>query len=134
MKRKLLILASLLLVLAVILPACHTELIGLRTRNNIPCAAIPIVTYQVPGFGLPVSNSGPHSLSHSNVGVGVTTAYGDIGAGFGPNFEMAYTIKGVPGCYADGSGTLSSPITPGGLWTITWSISGGVASASASAE
>jgi hypothetical protein len=122
MKKKLLLLAALLLSLVVILPACHTVLIELRSINgNIPCA-ISLVTYQVPGFGFPVQGAGPHQTSHSNVtGIGPFT---DIGAGFGANFALDYVIQGVPGCYADGQGTLTGFDPAISLqWQVTWTIS-----------
>jgi hypothetical protein len=110
MKKKLLLLAALLLSLVVILPACHTVLIELRSINgNIPCA-ISLVTYQVPGFGFPVQGAGPHQTSHSNV------------TGIGPSLD--YVIQGVPGCYADGQGTLTGFDPAISLqWQITWTIS-----------
>jgi len=128
MKKKLLILATILLALAVILPACHTGLIGLQTINQLGCT-LPRVTYQVPGFGLPVANSGPHALTHSNVPNGVSTAFDPMGAGFGPTFKIEYDIA-TSSCCGGGTGEIA-PIGPTGNWWVAWTCGSAGASAEA---
>jgi hypothetical protein len=133
MKKKLLILATILLALAVILPACHTVLIGLQTQNRLGCT-LPRVTYQVPGFGLPVANSGPHVLTHTNVANNTNTAFDPMGAGFGPTFVIEYDIA-ASSCCGGGTGEITNIGNPPGNWFVTWTCgSNDVASAAAAAE
>lgn len=115
-KIRILVLLIIFCALPFFLTACHTPKIQIQSKN-INCGCSFLVTYRVPGSGASVPGGGPHQLAQSVNAAPASSAFEDLGSGFGTSFSIDYTIIGD--CFTPGTGQING-ILPTSNWFIDW--------------